>query len=87
MKCIRFLAGKDSVLNHLRDADMGEIASAIRRLEEDKQYREQHPNSAGGEMSWEERKKKYDEFYDALAIVANERFSKEVLIGIFRLAF
>ena len=88
MAHIPFLAGKDSLLMPLRSAEPLEIVEAIKSLEADKKSLEKHPNSRqGGEMSWEERKKKYDEFYEVLAEVAEERFSQDDYMKILRLAF
>ena len=82
---IPFLAGKESLLGHLRSAERIEIVEAIQTLEEDKKFLEENPASRKGEMTWEERKKRYDEFYEALAEIAKERFSQDEYLQILRM--
>lgn len=84
---IPFLADRDSLFLHLMSAESYEIVGAIRSLEKDKEFFEEHPESRRGEMSWEERKNKYDEFYKVLAEVAKQRFSQDDYMEILRLGF
>lgn len=85
MAQIPFLADKEAPLAHLRDAEQVEIVEAIQRLETDRKFLEKNPASRKGEMTWKERKKKYDEFYETLAEVAEERFSQDEYLRILRM--
>lgn len=89
MTNIPFLAGKDVLPKYFKDAELIDIVEAIKNLEAEKKFYEEYPKSRPQqcEMTWEERKKKYDEFYEALAEVAKERFSKDDYMRILRLAF